>query len=345
MFNSVTEEIQNIWQSGRVTKQTEKGWLAANAVCCHHNGENADTRKRGGLIVSGDGTVNYNCFNCHYKANYTPGRHLNYKFRKLLSWMGADEATIKRLIIEAIRVRDLLGQTEPTIHERKHEDIDFKKRELPEGSTSFSEWNTVLTLGGTDIPDSVFLAVAYINSRGGDLLSRYEFYTTDSTAYNLHKRVIIPMVWKGEIIGYTSRAFEEGVKPKYHSNYESNVVFNVDKQVPDSKFVIVTEGPFDAMAIDGVAVLGSSCGEIQADIIDALGKEVIVVPDADKAGMALVDSALEYGWAVSFPNWFDKHKDISSAVKEYGRLFVLKNILDNVQSNKLRIELMKKKYK
>jgi hypothetical protein len=345
MFNSVTEEIQNIWQTSRAVKQSEKGWLSANAVCCQHNGEKADTRRRGGMLVTGEGVVNYHCFNCGYKANYTPGRHLNYKMRKLLSWMGADDLTVKRLIIDAIRVRDLLGQSVPDIHERKHEEITFKHRELPANSTSFGQWDLLLTLGSTELPDVLFGAAKYLDDRGGDILSRYEFYTTETTAYNLHRRVIIPMIWKGEIIGYTARAIDETVKPKYHSNYEPNVVFNVDKQLPSNEIVVVVEGPFDAMAIDGVAILGSECSEVQADIIDALGKRVIVVPDADRAGMKLVDNALEYGWHVSFPPWFDRHKDVSNAVKQYGRLFVLKTIIDSAISNKLRIELLKKKYK
>jgi hypothetical protein len=36
------------------------------------------------------------------------------------------------------------------------------------------------------------------------------------------------------------------------------------------------------MSIDGVAILGSECSEQQADIIESLGREVIVVPDFDK---------------------------------------------------------------
>ena len=101
------------------------------------------------------------------------------------------------------------------------------------------------------------------------------------------------------------------------------------------------------MAVDGVAVLGSECSEVQADIIDSLGKEVIVVPDADRAGMKLVNQAIEYGWSVSFPIWQREGakicKDVSEAVRMYGKLFVLKSILDSRESSKLKIELMRKK--
>jgi DNA primase len=105
----------------------------------------------------------------------------------------------------------------------------------------------------------------------------------------------------------------------------------------------VTEGPFDAMSIDGVAILGNEVSDVQADIIDSLKREVVVVPDWDAAGQNLIDAALEYGWTVSFPVWRETHKDVAGAVAEYGQLFVLQSILAARQSNGLRIELLRKK--
>ena len=83
--------------------------------------------------------------------------------------------------------------------------------------------------------------------------------------------------------------------------------------------------------------------KIQADIIDSLAREVIVVPDRDRAGVKLIDSALEYGWHVSFPVWQETCKDVSEAVERYGKLFVLKSILDARETGRLKIELKKKR--
>ena len=182
----------------------------------------------------------------------------------------------------------------------------------------------------------------YVASRSIDL-SKYDFYWTPETQYNLNKRVIIPFTWRNEIIGYTARAFREDVKPKYHNSHEPNYVFNVDRQLKDAKFVIVVEGPFDAMSVDGVAVLGNEVSEQQADIIDSLAREVIVVPDADRAGARLVDAAVEFGWSVSYPIWQSECKDIGSAVEKYGKLFVLKSIRAGKETGRLKIELKKKR--
>jgi hypothetical protein len=327
MLNIISDFIKGILPTKK--KTTPSGWTSFNAPCCHHNGESADTRGRGGLTANPDGSVSFHCFNCNFKASYQPGRHLTFKFRKLLKWLGADDTDIKRLVIEAIRVRELVAPEEVKA-EAEEEKIDFKARDLPDDAEN------LVAL------DYVHPALEYCVARKIDI-AKYQFYATRQAQYNLHKRIIIPFIWQGRTIGYTARAIEENVKPKYHSNYEPNFVFNINNQQADSKFVIVCEGPFDAMSIDGVAVLNNECNETQADIIESLGKEVIVVADRDRAGAKMINNAIEYGWSVSYPVWLETCKDINEAVVKYGKLFVLKTILDAKHSSKLKIELMKKK--
>jgi hypothetical protein len=341
MLNSIRDAVTQLLPHKRKTNSSS-GWISFNAPCCPHNGESADTRGRGGLVMNTDGGVSYHCFNCNFKASYVPGRHLTYKFRKLLSWFGADEGTVKRLVIDAIRIRDLVAP-EAIVEAVEQEEIKFKARSLPESAQTFHALSNFYTLNNDrDVPPAFHDAVLYTATRDVDL-SRYEFYWTPETQYNLNRRVIVPFTWRNQVIGYTARAVDDTVKPKYHNSHEPNYVYNVDQQHRDSKFVIVCEGPFDAMAIDGVAILGNECHEQQADIIDSLGREVIVVPDADRAGAKLIDQAVEYGWSVSFPLWMETHKDINSAVCAYGKLFVLKSILDSRESNRLKIELHKRK--
>lgn len=346
MLNLVQDYVKSILPSKRKTNPIT-GWVSVDAPCCEAQGRTNKRLQRGGFNFPVDGTVSYHCFNCGTKAHYTPGWPLSFKFRKLLRNMGAEENDIRRLTIEAIRIKDLVGPSE-TLKEEETK-IEFKTRELPSDAVSFSQLRTFLQLTDDSyaIPTRIKDMISYVYDRKIDV-NKYEFYISEQTDHNLHKRIIIPCIWEGKTIGYTSRTIYDDVKPKYYSHYEPNFVFNINNQHQDSKFVIVCEGPFDAMAIDGIAVLGNECSETQADIIDSLGKEVVVVPDFDYTkgrwpGESLVASAQEYGWSVSFPVWRETCKDVNEAVVKYGKLFVLKSILDGKESSRLKIELMRKK--
>lgn len=331
-------------------KRSPNGWVSFNAPCCIHNGESADTRGRGGLVNNNGGTISFHCFNCGFKTSYTPGRPISYKFRKFLRWLGASENEIRRLVIEAIRLKELIEIQNPDL--APAEERDFAVRSLPAEAVNFLAIAEFHTLGDSDFPFNFVRAVNYVYSRNINM-QEYEFFWADTIENKMSYRVIVPFYWKNKLVGWTARSTEDGIKPKYFSNHEPDFVFNINKQSADNKFVIVTEGVFDAMAIDGVSVLGNNCSEIQAEIIDNLGKEVIVVPDFDQhtntnqrkvwPGQQLIEAALEYGWTVSFPLWSETCKDVSDAVNKYGKLFALKSILDGRIDNKLKIQLMTKK--
>lgn len=322
MLTAVQDVILSLLPSRR--RAGASGWISFNAPCCQHRGHKSDTRGRGGVIAGSDGAISYHCFNCGYKTSFRPGWHLGYGFRKLLAWLGADDNTIRRLVIEAVRIKDLVGpiDTVPEAHS-----IEFKPRALPDDSRLVDE-------------DAV--ALNYCHERKIDL-DRYPLLTSRRTDHNLNRRIIIPFTWRGQLIGYTARAWDPQVRPKYHSQYDSGYVYNIDQQRPESKFVIVVEGPIDAISIDGVAILSNECSEQQADIIDSLAREVIVVPDRDRAGARLIDNAVEYGWAVSFPIWHETCKDVNEAVVKYGSLFALKAILEAKETSRLKIELLRRK--
>ena len=323
MLNSIQDTVNQLLPARR--KTSASGWTSFNAVCCTHYGESKDTRNRGGVTNNGEGGISYHCFNCGFKTGYTPGHVLGFKFRNLLKWLGADENTVRRLVIDAVRVRELVAPNS-TKEPEPAEKVSFKARPLPKNAQLLSEQDHDIN--------------KYINDRH---IGGYDFYSTTETTYSLNKRVVVPFTWEGSIVGYTARAVYPDVKPKYHNSYEPGYVFNVDRQRPNARFVIVAEGPFDAMAIDGVAVLSNNCSQRQADIIDTLAREVVVVPDADRAGAQLIDQAIDYGWTVSFPVWLETCKDINEAVVKYGKLFVLKSILDARETSGLKITLRKRK--
>lgn len=346
MFNSVQDYTLGILPSKRKTSQS--GWLSFNAVCCQHNGHNVDTRGRGGIKTNGDGHLSYHCFNCGFKTSYTPGRALSFKYRRFLKWLGADQIEIQRLVIEALRVKDLVSP-EQIREPEPEEEISFQPRTLPKEAVSFIALAEFYELTDKNYPASFVDAVDYVSGRKIDL-QRYDFYWTPEVENKLNRRVIVPFKYKNEIVGYTARGLVDGIKPKYHSDHPGHFVFNLDNQRAENKFVIVVEGPFDAMAIDGVSTQTNEISMQQADLIERLGKRIIYVPDFDKhlnkqgaevwPGHTAIEQAIDYGWSVSFPVWHTECKDVSKAVEQYGKLFVLKSILAAAESNPLKIKLI-----
>lgn len=308
-------------------KNVSKGWVSFNAPCCTHNGETKDTKGRGGINFDNSGVV-YHCFNCGFKTGWRPGLHFGLKIRKLMEWMGMDEGLILRLQLDALRDLD----EEIVYQERIKEEINFEPRELPENTISLQ------TAQESDAQD----VKSYLNQRGFSL-DDFNWLWSNAEGYN--RRVIIPYTWENKIIGYTARSIDFATgKGKYIQHVGSDYVFGMDQQKRDSKFALLVEGVLDAIPLSGLAALTNEVSDRKAEIIDTLGKEIIVVPDRDKAGRHLVDAALKYGWSVAFTDWQDDIKDVADACLRYGRLYTLRSILSTKQSNKLKIELLRKRH-
>ena len=334
------------WTMGRFTKKASKGWISGNAVCCIHNGETPDYRGRGGILESADGGFSYSCFNCGFKTGWRPGWHIGFKLRKFMGWIGIDESAIKLLVFEAFRIRDEVGYVEP---DKEEISIEFEAKELPEGAKRIKALLTWYGMSDFEnTPDDLMAVIDYATDRGLTDTQIANMYWTEKPINRLvkmNRRLIIPFTWDNEIIGYTARSIDAGAQMKYQNVIDSNFVFNVDAQKPKSKVVLVSEGPMDALSIDGVAILGNAVSETKAEIIERLNREVIVVPDRGDSGQKLVDVALEYGWTVSFPDWADDDvKDINDAVCQYGKLYTFQHVMKHKYDTRLKIELMRKKY-
>ncbi len=308
------------------TKSSPSGWISFNAPCCHHRGHSRDTRKRAGVMFS-EGVV-YNCFNCKYTASWQPGRTLSEKFKNLCRWLGATDDQIKEMVFEALKTESLDYEPEHFV-----EKVKFTEKELPEGTMSIEEWINSGYL--PDISEDIGPVIDYVYNRGFDALDG-NFYWSPSPGYI--DRVIVPFRYEGKIVGNTARKVKEG-RPKYLSDQHPFFVFNVDAQDSLSKYVFVCEGPFDALAVGGVALLTNEISQQQAHIINSLEKEVIVIPDQDKAGITLINQAIDYGWSVAFPNWDSDVKDSADAVQRYGKLFVIVDAIKTAQQGEIKISV------
>ena len=83
--------------------------------------------------------------------------------------------------------------------------------------------------------------------------------------------------------------------------------------------------------------------ETQILRLNTLGREVVVVPDRDRAGAKILNAAIKNNWSVSLPPWGDDIKDVADAVKKFGRLYVLTTILHYKIAGEIKINLLKKK--
>jgi hypothetical protein len=300
-------------------KQTASGWISFNAPCCIHRGDTQDKRQRGGIKPGTDGSWSYHCFNCGYTASFVLGRNLTFKARRLLEWMNVPQEEIERINLESLKhksIEGLLGERQEIVN--KLQNIEFEDRDLPADTQPLND-ETKEYLRSRCIPQD------------------YPFM------YKTMPRpgVVIPFTHDNQVVGHTTR-FLDNRTPRYIQDIQHGYVFGTDLQGTDWQYAIVVEGVFDALSIGGLAVLHAEINDAQVRLIRSLGREVIVVPDQDEAGMRLVDRAVELGWSVSMPEWPAGVKDVNDAVIRLGRLGTLLTIMQAKETSKIKIELRKK---
>jgi hypothetical protein len=301
-------------------KQSIAGWISFDAPCCELRGLTSKKTARGGLKLNSDDGWSYHCFNCGYTASYAPGRMLGFKSRQLLGWLGVDELTIERINLESLRHRSIHGLLEDSQRTIKKVVIEFEEKDLPPGLDPIEQGK---------LHD-------YLVQRRVSL--DYPYMTNPELT---RPNILIPFTYKGMMVGNATR-FIDNRAPKFINDTQPGYVFGVDLQQSAWQYVIVTEGVFDALSINGAAVLHNDINTRQAEVIKSLERQVVVVPDQDEAGIKLVDRAVELGWAVSIPEWPAGVKDVNDAVIRLGKLGTLLTILAAKETSKIKIELRKK---
>jgi len=259
--------------------------------------------------------------------------------RQFMGYIGIPDDTIRKLAIEAMR------EEEGDIKYEKKKFITFKNKTLPKNAHKLDVWLEKYVAKDLTEPQwqKIDGLLKYLESRGIGP-DWYDFMYSPDQHWDVNKRLLIPFYWRGDVVGFTGRMFEQSDKVKYYTDVQPGYVFNMDAQDWTRKFVIVTEGPFDAISVSGVSILGSEINDVQRELIDGLGRQVIVVPDRDAPGEKLINQATEFGWSVAFPEWENGINDVADAVSNYGRLYTIQSILKTTEKNKLKIDLKRKMY-
>ena len=325
--------------------RTGSGWVKYNGPCCMHRGQGRpDTKKRSGILFDYDGRTSVSCFNCGLRLSWSPGSPFGSKWENYFKWLGMPAEKLMRLHFTVAELRKEMlanGQLNletalPSINPMP----TFDERVLPKGAMPVSMW---LEEG---CEDPAFIeAVSYLAGRGDEILLGNEYYWTPETTSGWNNRIIIPFFWEGEIVGYTGRLVNGGEGRRYMSDTQPHYIFNTEKIKTDWQYLFITEGPFDAIAVNGAAMLGDKSTAEQIAWVNRSGKVPIVVPDRTNQGGKLVDTALTEGWHVSFPSWDDGIKDAADAVLAYGKLYAVWSIIDARTKNRLEIGVKRQRLK
>lgn len=277
------------------------------------------------MKIDATGTCSNHCFNCGWTSSYTPGKPLYPKFQKLLLWLGVDEYTLSKLKLESLRDLDDAHAPKDTKVHRGIKAIEMPECELIASSI-----------------DTHKASVEFLKSRGFEP-DDYPFLATSHP--ELRNRVIVPFITHDTIVGYSARSLRAVDKTRYIMRTTTDFVFGMEFVQSEWEWVVLQEGIFDALSIRGLACMHNEISDAQAEMVNSLRKRVIVVPDIDKAGLAsrdntLINTAIDYGWSVAFPEW--NVKDVNAAYLKYGPLFTVQHILSTATSNLTSIKLRQK---
>lgn len=251
---------------------------------------------------------------------------MSFKVRRLLDWLGVPQSEIEALAIETLRHRSVHGIIDSRIRSAADTHIDFDESD--------------------DLPPKCELVTPDLKQHWQYLRQRCvpddfpAMTSTHSDGNWTRPFVLIPFTFENKLVGWTARFLDDRT-PKYISHSQPGYVFGIDQQHDSWQYVLVTEGIFDALSINGVAVMHNDISDSQVRLINSLGKKVIVVPDQDPAGLNLIDRAMDLGWAVSVPEW-QNCKDVNDAVKKYGLLATLLTIMASCETGRIKIEMRKR---
>jgi hypothetical protein len=258
-------------------------------------------------------------------------------------WMGISREDISKVKLELLTNKingiDVVIDNIPI--KFTHE---FHEIPLPEGAIPFESM-----VDEEDMPESFLNVFGYLMSRGSAVVNGWDYYWSAKTKWNLNNRVIIPFYQAGKIVGWTGRY--AGIPPKdtpryFNSELQTGYLFNCDVlNNMNREFVLLVEGPFDAIALSCVGVLGSELNKSQIAWLNSTDKIKIVVPDRQRKNQGLIDTALENNWYVSFPEWEEDIKDAADAACRYGKLFALRSAIAARTDSKLSIGIKRKMFK
>lgn len=307
------------------SRPTSRGWHTMKCQLCH------DYKKRAGFKFEGE-AVSYNCFNCAKTAGFDPIKHRSIpsKMRDVLEAYGVPLSEFNEVLFEAWKNGSPAGSSSED-DSKLH--IRFNELLLP-------DYFVKLDPNSKDIWHQV--ACGYLEIERGIDPESYPFLILDREAEltRIEKAkwkgyLVIPYYRNNKVIFYQARNLAEDGRVKYQSPSEGKetAIFGYDEiyKYTDEP-LYVHEGFFDAHIFgNSVAVFGNKMTDEQIEILNRCNRQKIVIPDRRGNGDVLAKQGLENDWAVSIPD-IGGCKDVNDAVKKYGKMYVVKTVMDNVRT-------------
>lgn len=292
-----------------------KGWYPVVCQVCNDHG-----RKGKRAAFNFDNGLGYHCYNCGHIASFNDkSTTLSDNVITVLERYNIPKSEWEPIYIDLLAKQPSNKKTTSSNNERSIEPV---KLDLPTHFKPLLEypedymWRV--------IAEDHLVDVRSINP------TDYPFYLSEHPDWI--GRLIIPIYnRKNDLIYYQGRSLIDH-KRKYLSPSEdkSRILYGFNQIYNHSiSPLFVVEGFFDAFVIDGCATLGNKLTEEQIQHLTRSTRKKVIIPDRLGDGHIMANQAIKLGWCISTPN-IGECKDISAAVRKYGRMYVNKSIIDNI---------------
>lgn len=307
--------------------QDSRGFYSLKCQCCN------DYKVRSGFKFENN-LVIFNCWNCSTAAVFEEfGEKISRKMRGVLNDFGIEDSEINLVINTAFFNQKEESAGILTLAALKKVNTNTPPTSLP--AQSFK-------LGAIDEHlDSQVAIAEYLHDRKIDL-GKYNFFF--STLPRFKNRVIIPFYRNGELIYWQARSIDPLEKKRYDNCVVSRdaVIFNSDQLGTFTPApLLVSEGVFDALMFNGIAVLGSKLSDAKLTLLNNSKRRLVFLIDKDKNGAGLAEAVLACGWEITFtPNG---SSDLNNSVQRFGYAWtaqqIMKNIPENSDAARLALEI------
>jgi hypothetical protein len=299
------------------------GWFVGKCSLCN------DYKERAGFKIEND-KIFYNCWNCSTSSSFSENDHsISKTFRKILKAYNIPDEDISRAVNsgfflkknekESISLKDLSGPFLQT------PEVNLPPKSFKIGSTDkFIEYQEKL--------------LSYLISRKVDVF-KYPFYFSLEEKYL--NRVIVPFYRNGKLIYWQARSINREEKQRFLNcpAKRDAVIFNFDRLFDSTRIpLIVSEGIFNALAYNGISLIGSKLNESKIHFLSKSPRQLLFVIDKDKNGKSLAYSVLSNGWEITFTP--DGTKDINDSIVKYGKIWTAKQLIENKPKDINEAELM-----